>query len=172
MALTPRDNALLQAAANGATAEELGKVLNLDPVKAVLRVQELLRDADIWSELERRQLLLVDLYRLKASLQKQVEDTDFDSKDVSNLLKAFATIAGVLDKSSQITNSQLERVTAVQAVVIQDMVLHSYAKAKQILVAQYPDADVDAIDAAFIAGLRESYSKATNPEFEMKEIAA
>lgn len=160
MPLSPRDQALLDAAASGKSAEELGRIVNVPSAQAILRVQEILRDADVWSELERRQLLLHDLYRLKASMQTQVENGGFEPKDVGNLLKALSQIASILDNSSKITSNQLERVTSVQASVLHDMVLSSFARAKQVLIEQFPNADVTEIDAAFIAGLRESHTRA------------
>lgn len=160
MPLSPRDQALLDGAAAGKSADELGRLVNVPPANAVLRVQEILRDKDVWSELERRQLLLHDLYGLKNSLQTQVENGGFDSKDVSNLLKALTQIANVLDNSSKITSSQLERVTSVQAAVLYDMVLNSFVKVKQQIVADYPDADMASLDDIFVSGLRESQTRA------------
>jgi len=160
MAMSPRDQALLEGAAAGKSAEELGRIVNVPAANAVLRVQELLRDRDVWSGLERRQLLLQDLYKLKSSLQTQVENGGFEPKDVANLLKAFQQIGNILESSSKITNSQLERVTSVQAAVLYDMVLNSFVRVKQALVAQFPDADMSALDDLFVQGLRESQTRA------------
>lgn len=157
--LTRRDQALLEAAAAGKSGVEIGQVANVPPAQAILRVQELLQDMDIWSEVERRQLLVHDMYRLKTALQQQVEDGGYDPRDVTVLLKSIGQISEMLDSASKLTDAQLDRITAVQAGVLYNLVLSSFGRAKQVLAEQFPDADMMDIEDAFNQGLREGSAK-------------
>lgn len=157
--LTKRDQALLDGAASGMSGEELQERFNLPAEKCILRVQEIIRSKDVWSEVERRQLLLHDLYRLKNSLQKQVEETGLDAKDVNNLIKTLVTIADILDKASRITSDQLTTLSNLQAQMLFQLVVASFGRAKHLLSEQYPDVDLLEIDDAFQAGLREESAR-------------
>lgn len=157
--LTRRDQVLLDLAADGMSGEEMGARLNLPAAQCVLRVQEILRDKDMWSDIERRQLLLHDLYRLKSALQKQVEDTGLDPKDVGNLLKTLSTMATILDNASKITSDQLTQLSSLQAKILFQLVVASFGRAKKLLAEEYPDVDILRIDDAFEEGLREEAVK-------------
>ena len=72
--LSPRDVALLQAAADGMSGNDMAKEFGIPAAKAILRVKELLRSYDIWTDIERRQLLMQEIYALKNKLQAQNGD--------------------------------------------------------------------------------------------------
>src|SRR5690625_2580602 len=73
--MNPRDKQLLDLAASNATPNEMEAATGIPAAQAVSRVKALLQSRDIWSELERRQLLLHDLYNLK---NKLVDESDND----------------------------------------------------------------------------------------------
>lgn len=72
-ALSLRDNMLLQAAADGLSGEEMEARYGIPAAEAVLRVREILKSRDIWSELEQEQLLLADLQKLKQKIMDRVD---------------------------------------------------------------------------------------------------
>lgn len=61
------DELLLRLAASGASGEEMERQTGIGAAQAVVHVKRMLQNRDIWTELERRQLLLLELNELKDS---------------------------------------------------------------------------------------------------------
>ncbi len=152
--ISPRDMALLRLAADGKSGAEMQAETGLTAAFAVLRVKEILRERDVWTEIERRQLLMEELYRLKNKLDKQHENF-IDDKNAKVLLEVIVAIDNVMDKQTKITDEQLMKITQAQAQAMIGLIEAGFSRAKELLAAEYPDADVKAIEAAFNAGLTE-----------------
>lgn len=158
--ISPRDMALLRLAADGKSGAEMQAETGLTAAFAVLRVKELLRERDVWSEIERRQLLMEELYRLKNKIDKQNENF-IDDKNAKVLLEVIVAIDNVMDKQSQITDEQLMKISQAQAQAMMGMIQSAFEYAKNTLSQQYPDADMKAIEESFNEGLvaqAEQYS--------------
>ena len=152
--LSPRDVALLQAAADGMSGNDMAKEFGIPAAKAILRVKELLRSYDIWTDIERRQLLMQEIYALKNKLQAQNGDY-INDKQAEVLLKTIVAIDGVLEKQGKITDDQLTKVTQTQAKTMLMLIKAAFDRAKEVLAEQYPDYPIAAIEQAFNQGLTE-----------------
>lgn len=152
--LTPRDDALLKAAADGWSGQEIEEELGIPAAKAVLRIKELLKQNDFWTDIERRQLLMHELYRIKNKIQKQTENY-IDDKMGEVLLKTIKTIDEILDKTGKITDEQLMKVSQAQAGTMLQLIKAAFDRAKEVLSAEYPDIDVKVIEVAFNDALAE-----------------
>lgn len=155
MSLSARDKALLDGAASGKSANELEALTGLPAARCLTRVQEMLDARDIWSETQRRQLLIHDLMNLKDALQERI-GTDLDPKMVTGLVNTFRTISDVLDRSSKITDAQLDRVSIAQGKALMTLIMAAFGRAKELLAEEYPDVNIIEIEDAFNEGLRES----------------
>lgn len=152
--ITPRDEALLRLASEGKTGLEMQKATGLDSTRCILRVKELLRKADVWTEVERRQLVTRDLYDLRNQLREQTKDY-INDKMATVLLQTISAIDVVLDKQGKITDEQLAKVSAAQAQAMMGMIRAGFDHARRLLEAEYPDVPAQAIEAAFRTGLSE-----------------
>lgn len=150
--ISPRDEALLRMAADGKSGLEMQQETGLSAPRAVLRVKELLKKRDVWSEIERRQLLMDELYALKNKLQAQNKDF-INDKQADVLLKTINSIDAVLDKQGSITDDQLAKISQAQAQAMLMLIRSAFEHAKALLETDYPDVPVQQIEAAFRTGL-------------------
>lgn len=151
--LSLRDARLLELAANGRSAEEMGALLGIKPAKALIRVKELLQARDIWTDIEQRQLLLSDLYQLKEQMQDQMRH-GVDPKDAGVLLKTIKTIGDILDRQGKITEEELTKITQTQARALVGLVQAAMGRAEDLLREKYPYVDIGEIHDAFQVGLQ------------------
>ena len=150
--VSPRDMALLKLAADGKSGAEMQAETGLPAARCILRVKEILRERDVWTEIERRQLLMEELYGLKNKLQKQTEEY-IDDKMAKVVLDTISVIDTVMDKQSQISDEQLMKITQAQAMAMMSMIEAGFEHAKALLTAEFPDVPVQRIEAAFNEGL-------------------
>ena len=153
--LSLRDNAILQAFANGLSPEEVEKKFGIPAAEAVIRTREILRSRDIWSQIEQRQLLLEDLQRLKVSLMDKANDAE-DAAWASVLLRTLKEIGNILDKQTRFSDEDIERVTSAQMKVLLNLVVTAFGAAKAALERDYPDVDVQEIEDVFNLKLLEA----------------
>lgn len=152
--LALQDRRLLDLAANGASGEEIEQTLGIPAAEGILRVREILKSRDVWTEIERRQLLLHSAQKLKSKIEQYL-DVD-DPKAVSGYISTLKLVGEMLDKSGRLTDEELERVTKAQAAKMLVFIEAGYGRARALLREEYPDADISLIDEAFKAGLREA----------------
>jgi len=145
------DNALLKAAADGLSPQEMGSELGISAAKAVVRVKEILASRDVWSEIEQRQLLMVDLYKLKTVLSAGIGDT----KVAAEYIKTINAIDKIMDKQGKITADELSTITRVQAQALLGLVQAAFGRAEELLLDRYPQVPILEIQEAFQLGLRE-----------------
>lgn len=150
--LTKLDKRLLKEAGNGKSPVEIGLAVNLPPEQVLLRVQTILQDRDVWTERERRLMLLDDLYSLKDQLQTRVEGL-LDPKDTANLLRVLKQLSEVTDQHAKMNNDWDEQASRVQARILLDLIVQAFDYAKNLLRDEHPEMDLKVIDSAFRAGL-------------------
>lgn len=146
---------LLQAAADGLSAEEMEEKYGIPAPQALLTVKEMLKSRDAWTDIERKRLLLVDLQDLKVKLKKQMDD-EHDSADASVLLRTLREIGNILDKQSAITDEEMNRVSSVQARELMRLIVAAFDGAKEYLAREYPEVSVSAIEEVFQTKLLEA----------------
>lgn len=159
--LSLRDNMLLEAAANGLSGEEMEVRYGIPAAEAVVRVREILRARDIWSEIEQKQLLLVDLQKLKSQLASNMSRFEEDPAWASVMLRTLKQIGDILDKQSRITDADLNTVTEAHAKALLNLVVRAFGAAKTALERDYPMVDVQEIEEVFNVGLLEASRQTT-----------
>lgn len=160
-ALNRRDTKLLEMAANNLSGEEMEAEIGIPAAQCVIRVKQILASRDVWSEMERKQLLLQDLYALKAQIQTQNLNY-FDEKQGGLLIKALTAIGNILDKQSAMTDEEINRITEANARAMLRMISAAFERAKELLQAEYPDVDIFRIESAFNSALTQEAEQVVN----------
>jgi hypothetical protein len=150
---TVLDERLIDLAANNASADQMEKETGIPAAQALARVKQLLREMDVWTMLERKRLLLHSAYRLKAQIEAESIDVT-DSDAISAYLRTLKAIGDMLDRQSNMTDDELDRVTRAQAIKLIQLLTVATEHAKGILAISAPDADMDEIDSALKKGLQ------------------
>lgn len=146
------DEILLDAAAGGKSGDEIERLTGIPAAQAVMHVKRLLASRDIWTELERKQLLLRELNELKDSLSRSALDAgDLDSARL--LLKTLETIGKRLDAESRKVDVDLQRVTEHQARVMGRAFDVALDYMKRELAERYPQVSGSELDELAQAGL-------------------
>lgn len=131
------DEALIKAAASGKSGEEMEQLTGIPAAQAVLHVKQLLGRRDIWTEVERRQLLLHELNELKESLSSAaVQLRDGDSARL--LLKVLQEIGRRLDQERTRLDVDVIRLTEYQEKVLLRAMDSALNFAKGELAERYP----------------------------------
>jgi uncharacterized protein (DUF433 family) len=162
--LTLLDDALLRAAANGKSGEDMATIYPVSAAQAIVRVKDLLVSHDPWTYIERKQLLLHSAYGLKEQLEEVLTNDDFNVKNAEAYLKVLRTVGDILDKQGSISQNELETVTRVQAQALIRLIEAGYDRARDLLAQEYPDIDLQLIDEAFHLGMREASSDENNDD--------
>jgi predicted Rossmann fold nucleotide-binding protein DprA/Smf involved in DNA uptake len=99
VAKSATDRRLLKAAAKFASPEQLSEAVNgqLTPAQAIDRVKTLLASQDVYSEVEQRRLLLLQMAEFMDYMQEQAQDANND--------KAWAA----LNRTFKLVSDQIER---------------------------------------------------------------
>lgn len=148
------DQELLRCAANHMSPAQMEAELDIPAAQAAVRVRELLRSTDIWTEVEERRLLLHSMYSLKGRLEQGI---DIDNpKSVEAYTKLLDLIGKRLDTVSQITETELDRVTSAQARKLLQLIMAATDYARELLAQEYPESIMDDIEHALQEGLRRA----------------
>lgn len=146
------DDLLLQAAADGRSGEEIERITGVPAAQAVMHIKQLLASRDVWTEFERRQLLLRELNELKDSLR----DMALEARDVDHarlMLKTLETIGRRLDAEQKQIDVDAIKVTEHQARVMGRAFEIALEYMKKELAERYPDVSIAELDSLASAGL-------------------
>jgi len=146
------DETLIKAAASGKSGDEMEQLTGIPAAQAVLHVKQLLSNRDIWSEIERRQLLLFELNELKDSLsQRAIEMRDEDSARL--LLKVLQEIGRRLDSERESLDVDIIKLNEYQQRIMLRAMDAALNFAKGELKVRYPEVDKDELDELIMEGL-------------------
>ncbi len=146
------DETLIRAAAANKSGDEMEALTGIPAAQAVLHVKTLLSRRDIWSEVERRQLLLHELHELKDTLGTQaLEFRDQDSARL--LLKVLQEIGKRLDSERTKLDMDIIRLNEYQQKVLLKAMDAALNFAKGELGARYPEVPKEELDELVIEGL-------------------
>jgi hypothetical protein len=146
------DETLIRAAAAGKRGDEMEQLTGVPAAQAVLHVKQILSRRDIWSEVERRQLLLHELNDLKESLtDRAVQLQDDDSARL--LLKVLQEIGKRLDSERTQLDIDVVKLTEYQERVLLRAMDSALNFAKGELAERYPDVDKQQLDELVGQGL-------------------
>lgn len=151
-ALSLIDQELVKAAANNMSPEEMEAQFDVPAAAAYLRVKEVLASRDVWSEIERKQLLLESAYALKSQIENAQIDTS-KPKEVEAYVKLLEHIGNSLDRANAITTADLETVTAAQARKLLMIFQVATERAIDILSREYPNVFIEDLRGALDQGL-------------------
>ena len=155
MSLTVRDKKLLEGAARGLSANELSEMTGLPAERCKLRVDELLEEKNVCTDVQQRQLYLHELNALKSQLQDEITKYGLDNKTATVLLNTLKAIGDVVTQSEKITADQLRVITEAQGRALMLLCSEAFIYARQELERYYPDVNVLQIETAFTNGLRK-----------------
>jgi hypothetical protein len=146
------DETLIRAAASGKSGDEMEALTGIPAAQAVLHIKQLLGRRDIWTEIERRQLLLHELHELKESLsQRAIEFRDEDSARL--LLKVLQEIGKRLDSERTKLDVDVIRLSEYQEKVLLKAMDAALNFAKGELAERYPQVSKEELDEIVIEGL-------------------
>lgn len=146
------DETLIRAAAAGKSGEEMQDLTGIPAAQAVMHVKNLLGRRDIWTEIERRQLLLTELQELKESLsQNAVEYKDQDSAKL--LLKVLQEIGKRLDTERSKLDVDLLKLNEYQQRVLMRAMDLALNFTKKELRERYPQVSASELDGLVAEGL-------------------
>lgn len=148
--LSAFDAELLDGAAASESPNQLSARVGgvLSPAECVLRVRALLAERDVWTDPERKKLLLYRVYGLVDEMT-ELARTTMDGKDYSGLTKALDLLRKVLAEQEGATDAELQRLVELQANAMLGFIDAALKRATDILTQQFPDVSKDAIELAF-----------------------
>lgn len=159
--LTVRDKKLIQAAADGLSPEEMEIKFGIPAAQCLVQIKTILAQRDVWTEVERKQLLLHDLYELKAKIQEQNKNY-IDEKQGGVLLKVVTTIDNILSNQGKISEEELTKVTETNAKAMVRLISSAWKYARELLESEYPEADSKKIEKRLYEGLQVAYLEITD----------
>lgn len=146
------DETLIRAAAAGKSGDEMEQLTGVPAAQAVLHVKQILSRRDIWSEVERRQLLLHELNDLKESLtDRAVQLQDDDSARL--LLKVLQEIGKRLDQERTQLDIDIVKLTEYQERILLRAMDSALNFAKGELMERYPEVPREELDELVGQGL-------------------
>lgn len=151
------DNILLSGAAGGKSGNELSASVGgtLSPAECLVRVRHILADKDVWSDIERRQLLLHRIYSLTDELTELASNTK-DTKDYSALTKALELLRKILAEQGQTSEEEMQRFVKLQASTMLEFIETAFEYAENLLSEKHPEFPVLEVREAFQEGLAVS----------------
>lgn len=163
--LSAIDNALLQGASKHLSAEELGKFTNLPPAEALLRTKKLLSSRDVWSEYEKRLLILHDLQNLKSLIEQKLRE-EITTSDVNTMLRIIKEIGVALGTIEKLNDKELARITQLHANTMLSLINTALGDIKTLIQEKYPKVDFIEITDAFNLSLEKKASNLLSNEVD------
>lgn len=146
------DETLLRAAAAGKSGEEIERLTGIPAAQAVVHVKNLLARRDVWSDVERRQLLIHELNELKGSLQQNAVEFK-DPVSARLLLQTLSELGRRLDAQQVQVDEQVLRLSEFQQGILLRAMDAALGFAKRELAERYPDVDAQVLDELVGEGL-------------------
>lgn len=155
--LTLLDDKLLQAAEQGLTGEQMHRKYGIPAAEAVVRVKQLLASQDVWTLIERKKLVINSMMRLKVEFDKYIADIPTNRNMAATYIRLMESIATRLDKETQFTDEEIEKVSNAQKRTIITAVETGYYSVRDYLKDYHPEVDLVEVDTAFRVGLQEGF---------------
>lgn len=146
------DETLIRAAASGKSGEEMEQLTGIPAAQAVVHIKQLLNRRDIWSEVEKRQLLLFELNELKESLTQNAVDFR-DNESAKLLLKVLQEVGKRLDSERSKLDLDVIKLSEYQEKVLLKAMDSALNFAKGELSDRYPQVPKGELDELVVEGL-------------------
>lgn len=159
------DRRLLTLAQAGASPAEMSEELGLPAETCLTRVRSLLKRNDVWTNLERQQMLIADMYDLKTRafnfLEKCFESDEIAARHIEAVNSVLKQLGDRLDKVKEYNDEEEARVTKQQTRLILDLVEDAWERVRIHISDAYANnqlLDPEAMDEVFYQALKEAHA--------------
>lgn len=159
------DRRLLTLAQAGASPAEMSEELGLPAETCLARVRSMLKRNDVWTNLERQQMLIADMYDLKTRafnfLEKCFESDEIAARHIEAVNSVLKQLGDRLDKVKEYNDEEEARVTKQQTRLILDLVEDAWERVRIHISNAYADnqlLDPEAMDEVFYQALKEAHA--------------
>ena len=159
------DRRLLTLAQAGASPAEMSEELGLPAETCLARVRAMLKRNDVWTNLERQQMLIADMYDLKTRafnfLEKCFESDEIAARHIEAVNSVLKQLGDRLDKVKEYNDEEEARVTKQQTRLILDLVEDAWERVRIHIAQAYANSqllDPEAMDEVFYQALKEAHA--------------
>lgn len=159
------DRRLLTLAQAGASPAEMSEELGLPAETCLARVRSLLKRNDVWTNLERQQMLIADMYDLKTRafnfLERCFESDEIAARHIEAVNSVLKQLGDRLDKVKEYNDEEEARVTKQQTRLILDLVEDAWERVRIHISDAYANSqllDPEAMDEVFYQALKEAHA--------------
>lgn len=159
------DRRLLTLAQAGASPTEMSEELGLPAETCLARVRSMLKRNDVWTNLERQQMLIADMYDLKTRafnfLEKCFESDEIAARHIEAVNSVLKQLGDRLDKVKEYNDEEEARVTKQQTRLILDLVEDAWERVRIHIANAYGNnqlLDPEAMDEVFYQALKEAHA--------------
>lgn len=159
------DRRLLTLAQAGASPAEMSEELGLPAETCLARVRSMLKRNDVWTNLERQQMLIADMYDLKTRafnfLEKCFESDEIAARHIEAVNSVLKQLGDRLDKVKEYNDEEEARVTKQQTRLILDLVEDAWERVRTHIAGAYANGqllDPEAMDEVFYQALKEAHA--------------
>ena len=159
------DRRLLTLAQAGASPAEMSEELGLPAETCLARVRAMLKRNDVWTNLERQQMLIADMYDLKTRafnfLEKCFESDEVAARHIEAVNSVLKQLGDRLDRVKEYNDEEEARVTKQQTRLILDLVEDAWERVRVHISNAYANnqlLDPEAMDEVFYQALKEAHA--------------
>lgn len=159
------DRRLLTLAQAGASPAEMSEELGLPAETCLARVRTMLKRNDVWTNLERQQMLIADMYDLKTRafnfLEKCFESDEIAARHIEAVNSVLKQLGDRLDKVKEYNDEEEARVTKQQTRLILDLVEDAWERVRIHISNAYANNQLlnpEAMDEVFYRALKEAHA--------------
>ena len=159
------DRRLLTLAQAGASPAEMSEELGLPAETCLARVRAMLKRNDVWTNLERQQMLIADMYDLKTRafnfLERCFESDEIAARHIEAVNNVLKQLGDRLDKVKEYNDEEEARVTKQQTRLILDLVEDAWERVRIHISNAYDNnqlLDPEAMDEVFYQALKEAHA--------------
>lgn len=159
------DRRLLTLAQAGASPAEMSEELGLPAETCLARVRAMLKRNDVWTNLERQQMLIADMYDLKTRafnfLEKCFESDEIAARHIEAVNSVLKQLGDRLDKVKEYNDEEEARVTKQQTRLILDLVEDAWERVRIHISNAYANnqlLDPESMDEVFYQALKEAHA--------------
>ena len=159
------DRRLLTLAQAGASPAEMSEELGLPAETCLARVRSMLKRNDVWTNLERQQMLIADMYDLMTRafnfVEKCFESDEIAARHIEAVNSVLKQLGDRLDKVKEYNDEEEARVTKQQTRLILDLVEDAWERVRIHISNAYANnqlLDPEAMDEVFYQALKEAHA--------------
>lgn len=159
------DRRLLTLAQAGASPAEMSEELGLPAETCLARVRSMLKRNDVWTNLERQQMLIADMYDLKTRafhfLERCFESDEIAARHIEAVNSVLKQLGDRLDKVKEYNDEEEARVTKQQTRLILGLVEDAWERVRINIAQAYANSqllDPEVMDEVFYQALKEAHA--------------